>query len=325
MSWQKRTDLAIESREIYREGTRREVPGVQVEEAGYSEIKVTRVKVLDELGERYIGKPRGNYITLEVPKLNENDMELQQQVSTVMSEELKKLINIDKKAPVLVVGLGNWNITPDALGPKVVSKLMITRHLLEYIPDQVDERVRPVCAVSPGVLGITGIETGEIIRGVVEKVKPALLIAIDALASRKMERISTTIQIGDTGINPGSGIGNRRMTINKENLGIPVIAIGVPTVVDAATIASDVIDLVIDSLIKNTPEDSPIYNIIKNMDRGDKYALIREVLNPYTGNLVVTPKEIDSMIENISKIVANGINLALHPGITYEEMLSFIS
>jgi len=136
-------------------------------------------------------------------------------------------LNLKDDSTILVIGLGNWNVTPDALGPKVVSRLMVTRHLLEYVPDQVDEGVRPVCAVSPGVLGITGIETGEIVRGIVDRVKPDVVIAIDALASRKMERVNTTIQIADTGISPGSGVGNKRMELSRETLGVPVIAIGV--------------------------------------------------------------------------------------------------
>jgi len=225
---------------------------------------------------------------------------------------------------LLVIGLGNWNVTPDALGPKVVSRLMVTRHLLEYVPDQVDEGVRPVCAVSPGVLGITGIETGEIVRGIVDRVKPDVVIAIDALASRKMERVNTTIQIADTGISPGSGVGNKRMELSRETLGVPVIAIGVPTVVDAATMANDTIDLVIDNLIREAKEDSHFYNMLKNIDRNEKYQLIQEVLQPYVGNLVVTPKEIDDVVDRIAKVIANGLNIALHQGITLNDVNRYV-
>jgi len=163
-----------------------------------------------------MGKPKGNYITLEAPGIKDRDPVFEESISEEMAQELKKILPLHKDSKVLVVGLGNWNITPDALGPKVVDRVMVTRHILELIPDQVDERVRSVCAIAPGVLGITGIETGEIIKGIVEKVKPDVVVAIDALASRRADRIGTTIQIADTGINPGSGIGNKRMELNEK-------------------------------------------------------------------------------------------------------------
>ena len=172
---------------------------------------------------------------------------------------------------------------------------MVTRHLLEYLPDQVDEGVRPVCAVAPGVLGITGIETGEIVKGIVDRIRPDYVIAIDALAARKLERVNTTIQIADTGIAPGSGVGNKRMELSEDTLGVPVLAIGIPTVVDAATMANDTIDMVLDSLIEQAQQGTDFYNMMKNIDRNEKYSLIREVLEPYAGNLIVTPKEIDVM------------------------------
>lgn len=184
--------------------------------------------------------------------------------------------------------------------------------------------MRPVCAIAPGVLGITGIETGEIVKGVVEKIKPGLVIAIDALASRKMERVSTTIQISDTGISPGSGVGNKRMELSSNTLGVPVIAIGVPTVVDAATMANDTIDLVLDTMVKEAGQGTDFYNMLKTIDRDEKYELIKEVLSPYIGNLIVTPKEIDDIIEKISKAVANGLNIALHEGITLADVNRYI-
>jgi len=188
----------------------------------------------------------------------------------------------------------------------------------------VDEGVRPVCAVAPGVLGITGIETGEIVKGIVEKVQPDIIIAIDALASRKLERVNTTIQIADTGISPGSGVGNKRMDISHETMGRPVISIGVPTVVDAATMANDAIDLVLDNLIKHSEKGSEFYNMLKSVDREEKYLMIQELLKPNVGNLIVTPKEIDEVIERVAKVIANGLNIALHQGITLNDVNRYI-
>lgn len=327
-----RTDLALEAQELFRQQAMKErmeekgqPPGVEVENAGDEEIKITRVRVTSPTGEASIGKPMGNYITLEVPRLRENDQSLYENTCKAMAKELAGILKLGEKSTVLVVGLGNWNITPDALGPKVISSMMITRHLLQYVPEEVDEGVRPVCAIAPGVLGITGIETGEIVKGIVDKVKPDAIIAIDALASRKMERVSTTIQLADTGIAPGSGVGNKRMELSKATLGIPVIAIGVPTVVDAATMANDTIDLVMDSLIKETTQGTEFYNMLKNIDRDEKQQLIQQVLNPYIGNLIVTPKEIDNIIEKISKVIANGLNIALHQGITLQDVNRYVN
>lgn len=327
----RRTDLTLEANELFREQAVRntpqgkaEPPGVEVENAGTQDIKITRVKVNSPTGENSIGKPMGNYITLEVPRLRENDQELYENTCKALAGEINSILKLGPKSTTLVVGLGNWNVTPDALGPKVVSSLMVTRHLLEYVPEQIDKGVRPVCAVAPGVLGITGIETGEIIRGIADRIKPEVIIAIDALASRKMERVNTTIQIADTGISPGSGVGNKRMELSKATLGVPVIAIGVPTVVDAATMANDTIDLVLDSMIKEAPRGTDFYNMLKSIDRNEKYQMIQEVLQPYVGNLIVTPKEIDEAIEKISKVIANGLNIALHQGITLNDVNRYV-
>src|SRR5690606_35629985 len=206
-------------------------------------------------------------------KLRANDQDLYEETCKALAAELVNILKLGPKSAILVVGLGNWNVTPDALGPKVVSNLMVTRHLLEYLPDQVDEGVRPVCAVAPGVLGITGIETGEIVKGIVDRIRPDYIIAIDALAARKLERVNTTIQIADTGIAPGSGVGNKRMELSKDTLGVPVLAIGVPTVLDAATMANDAIDLVLDSLIEQAPQGTEFYNMLRSIDREEKYSL----------------------------------------------------
>lgn len=326
-----RTDLTLEAHELLREQAVREkseeqdIQGVNLENAGDDEIKITRVRVVTPAGEKAIGKPMGNYITLEIPRLRDNDQELYENTCKALAKELTGILKLGEKTMTLVVGLGNWNVTPDALGPKVVSSMMVTRHLLEYLPEQVDEGVRPVCAVAPGVLGITGIETGEIVKGIVERIRPDYLIAIDALASRKMERVNTTIQIADTGITPGSGVGNKRMELSRDTLGIPVVAIGVPTVVDAATMANDTIDLVLDSMIRQAPQGTEFYNMMRSIDRDEKYRMIQEVLEPYSGNLIVTPKEIDEVVRKIAKVIANGLNIALHQGITLNDVNKYVN
>lgn len=320
-----RTDLAIEAKELFGKGDQGDIPGVRMDVEKNQDVTITRVRVEEEIGARIMGKPKGNYITLEVPRLKDNDKDLQEDVSKYLSKEIAGLVQLTDRSVILVVGLGNWNITPDALGPKVVDHLLVTRHIKEYIPDQIDESVRSVCAVAPGVLGITGIETSEIIRGIVDRVKPDVVIAIDALASRKLERINTTIQIADTGINPGSGVGNNRKQLSKETLGIPVVAIGVPTVVDAATMANDTIDLVIDTMISEASQGSEFYKMLKDMNRDEKYKLIQEVLYPYFGHLMVTPKEVDRLIEDISVIIADGLNVALHPGVDTKDLGRYIN
>lgn len=322
-----RTDLAVEAREIYQKSNPnvKEIPGVDVKVDNNEEgINITTVNVKSQEGSKIIGKPEGTYITMEIPGIRQYDADFHDELSKSLAKELSKIIKIKDDQTALVVGLGNWNVTPDALGPKVVSKLMVTRHLKKYIPDQIDEGINPVCAISPGVLGITGIETAEIIQGIVSKVKPDIMIVIDALASRKMERVVTTIQIGNTGISPGSGVGNRRMEFTKETMGIPVIAIGVPTVVDAATMANDTIDLMIDTLIEQTKDSKEFYKMLKGVDKEEKYSMIREILNPYIGNLVVTPKEIDSLVDDMSKIIANGINISLHSGIGLKDVNRYV-
>ncbi len=306
-----RTDLAVEMRDAYKKAQQTDVPGVSSEEEEIDDVKITRVKIETEEGAGHIGKPVGNYVTLDAPKIKLNDAETNERIYKVLARELRKLTGTDIKQSVLVVGLGNQNVTPDALGPKVVQDVEVTRHILEYAPDILNRPVRSVSAISPGVLGTTGMETSEVVRGVIDKIKPDFVIAIDALASRKLERISTTIQIADTGIIPGSGIGNKRMAMSKETLGVPVIAIGVPTVVDAATMANDTIELMLENMDKNTSQSTNDYDRIKPMEQDEKYGLIKEVLEPYVGDLVVTPKEIDEIIDSVSDVVSQGINYAL--------------
>ncbi|MCB2297278.1 GPR endopeptidase [Clostridium tagluense] len=320
-----RTDLAVEAKEIYSAESNGKTSGVDVEEYSEGDIKITNVKIVSDVGEKMMGKPKGTYITIDIPEFVHYDGEAMDRVSIVIGKVLKPLIKLEDSMTALVVGLGNWNVTPDAIGPKVVSKIMVTRHLKQLVPDSIDEGIRPVCAISPGVLGITGMETGEIIRGVVEKIKPNLVICIDALASRKMDRVNRTIQIGTSGISPGAGIGNRRMQINEEVLGVPVIAIGVPTVVDAATLANDTIDLVLDEMIRTANSGGEFYNMLKSIDKEEKQKMITEILNPYVGNLVVTPKEIDMVINSLSKIIASGLNIALQPALNLEDINKFLN
>ena len=192
-------------------------------------------------------------------------------------------------------------------GPKVVKDIDVTRHILKYAPEYIDKETRPVTAIAPGVLGTTGIETMEIIKGIVENIKPKLIIVIDSLSSKSIERISSTVQLADTGIVPGAGVGNARNEISQKTLGIPVIAIGVPMVVEAATIAADSIDLFIDKL----QQDAKSNDYLNELRNTNKYELIREALIPKDYNLIVTPKEIDDLIENMKDVVARGINFAI--------------
>ncbi len=320
-----RTDLALEAKEIYEEESKESIPGVKVEKDENENIKITRVKITEETGVKALGKPIGNYITIEVPDLRYKDIDLMEDVSRNIAQELDKLIDLKDDSSILIVGLGNWNITPDALGPKVTEKVLVTRHMTEYIPDQINESVRPVSAISPGVLGITGIETSEIIVGVVNHVKPDLVIVIDALASRKMERVNTTIQISDAGINPGSGVGNNRKELSKDSLGVDVIAIGVPTVIDAVTMASDTIDMIIESLKKEGKKDNTLLNMIDNLNKSEKLELINEVFSEQLRDMMVTPKEIDSIIDDISDILADGINISLQPSIHMDNVARLVN
>ena len=306
-----RTDLALERRDIYKKVNKlQEIDGVESTEEEINEnIKVSRVKITNENGEKSIGKPIGNYITIDVKKLKIAEEEDIQKASETLTKELKQIIDMhtDKQGDILVVGLGNIYVTPDALGPKVINEIDVTRHIIKYLPQYIDEGTRPVSAISPGVLGTTGIETVEILKGIVENIKPKLLIVIDALASRSIERISSTIQISDTGIVPGAGVGNTRQEISQQSLGIPVIAIGIPTVVELATLVSDGIDIFISRL----QEKAESNDYLNKLQQNDKYEEVKEALNVGEYNMIVTPKEIDDLIENMKDVVARGINFAV--------------
>ena len=302
-----RTDLALERRDIYQKINKlQEIEGVESTEENINEkLKVSRVKITNQNGEQALGKPIGNYVTIDVKKLKIAEEEDIQKTSEILSEELRKIIDLhtDKQGEILIVGLGNIYVTPDALGPNTPMDL---RYFL--LPQYVEEGTRPVSAISPGVLGTTGIETVEILKGIVDNIKPKLLIVIDALASRSIDRISSTIQISDTGIVPGAGVGNTRQEISQQTLGIPVVAIGIPTVVELATLVSDGIDIFIDRL----QEKAESNEYLNKLQQNDKYEEVKEALNVGEYNMIVTPKEIDDLIENMKDIVARGINFAVN-------------
>lgn len=320
VSFSVRTDLAIEARELAQQETNDQLEGVAVETEENPDYSLTHVRILSQQGSQRMGKPIGNYITLEAEKLKENDVECHEKIIKVLAESIRSLAKFDKSDCILVAGLGNWNITPDALGPKVVSKILVTRHLQGTLPEEIEHNVRPVAAVNPGVMGITGIETGEILKGIIDRLHPSLLIAIDALAARRSNRINAAIQMSDTGVAPGAGVGNKRMILNQESLGIPVIAIGVPTVVDAATLVNDTMDKILGEMMQQTEAGSAFYQTLHALEGEEKYQMIADILGPYTGNMFVTPKEVDAVVDRLANIIANSINIALHPGITMEDI-----
>lgn len=320
-----RTDLAVEAREIYKNIHKKEADGVIFREDEKDDIKITTVEVVTPEGAEKIGKPVGKYITVDIPEYTHYDGELMDDVSKVVADYLEDIIKVKEDKTALVIGLGNRNITPDALGPKVVEQMMITRHLKRVMPETIDDSVRSVCALAPGVLGITGIETVEIVRAVVDKVKPSLVICIDALAARNLERINKTIQIGSTGISPGAGVGNNREGINEKSLGVPVIAIGVPTVVYASTIVNDSIDNIIDGLMEQTKNNKAFFSMLKDIDKNEKSELIRSMLSENGNDMIVTPKEIDVIIESVSKIISMSINKALQPNLEMEDINKFMN
>jgi len=274
-------DLALEAHDVIRGERGGEIPGVSLSEDSFNVANVKTVTVLDQRGASIIGKPPGKYITIESDVLRVNNKTSHRQLSQILMQKLKEILPFKtENDSVLIVGLGNWNATPDALGPQVVEKTMATRHLYGKVPEELTNGLRSVSAIAPGVLGTTGIETAEIIKGIVEKTSPNVLITIDALAAGNVSRIGTTIQIADTGINPGSGVGNKRAVINQETIGIPVIAIGVPTVVHAGVIANDIIENFVEQM-KSRP---PLIELTKEMNPPMLKMIIEQVLKPYSNS-----------------------------------------
>lgn len=302
-----RTDLAMEARELHPS-----LSGVTEESEEHEGVAVTRIALTTDDAAARLEKRKGRYVTLDAPELSARPLDLFERVSRALSNELSRLMEgLGTCENVLVVGLGNRAITPDSLGPRVVESIYVTRHIKQYMPDALPGPVRAVSAVAPGVLGVTGVETMEIVRGVVEHCKPDLVIAVDALASRRAARISTTVQLTDAGISPGAGVGNNRTGLDRETLGVPVIAIGVPLVVFATTISQDTISLIAD--------ETGLHN-----DEERLKELAAKVIAEHIGELIVTPKEIDSIVADMTRIVAEGINMALF-GADYGEVRMLIA
>lgn len=294
-----RTDLAVEAadmRSVLPEG----IESFSEERDG---IKIDRVRVKSDEAARAIGKMKGNYITITTGDLSENDREDYEAMCMCLAKELNAILNIEEKASVLAVGLGNEHITADSIGPKAMKHLLVTRHIRELMPEEIDESVRSVSALAPSVMAFTGIETSEIVRGVTERIRPDLIIAVDALASRSMSRLGRTIQIADTGINPGSGVGNNRKELSEKTLGVRVIAIGVPMVVDASTVVLDALE----ATGAEDEEKERLFEAYRSME-------------PKGADMVVTPKEVDSLAERSSRIIANGLNLALQSVLGKEDI-----
>lgn len=288
----RRTDLALEARELWQErtGAADALPGVEAWDSVREGIPVSTVRVLDRQGENALGKPAGSYVTLTLEGLSNREEGIFQRSVRAVAGELSGLLReVPPDGLVLVAGLGNRAITPDAVGPKVHENTLVTRHLVRQMPEHFGS-LRPVASLAAEVMGTTGVESGELVRAVCDKLRPACVVAVDALASRSLKRLCRTVQLADTGITPGSGVGNHRMGLTRDTLGIPVIALGVPTVVDGATLAADLLGA----------DDLP--------DLGEGR------------DLLVTPKDIDSQVNDLSKVIGYGISMALQPGMTVEEL-----
>ena len=310
-----RTDLALDEKERF-ESDHVEIQGVILEEQydEEREIRVTKVQIETEKGAKAMGKPVGTYLTLEAPNLAVPDEAYHREVSEEVAKYIQYLLEenglVREDLSVLVVGLGNRQVTPDALGPNVVEHLSVTRHIVkEYGKYAMGlEHAYIISAIVPGVMGQTGMETVEVVRGVVEETKPDLIIAVDALAARNSRRLNRTIQIADTGIHPGTGVGNNRNGLNKESLGVPVIGIGVPTVVDAATIVNDTMENFITAL-ENSKTMTKAGEVLRSYNAGEKYELVKELIAPHLNGMFVTPKDIDEMIHQISYTISEALNL----------------
>lgn len=352
-----RTDLAVEMKEMVSEKSEyaEQIPGVYSKDFTIDGIKVNRIEI-SEIGEKHLNKSKGNYITIFSDGVKTQDTKTQFNTIKVLTSEIQKLLqnyHITAESKALIVGLGNWNVTPDALGPLTVEKVLVTNHLFELEYETVQSGYRPVAAISPGVMGVTGMETSDIVLSIIDQFKPDIVIVIDALASRSIERINETIQITDTGIHPGSGVGNKRKEISNKTLGVPVIAIGVPTVVDAVTIASDTIDYLLKHMGREWKEkdfarnrllpkqlsirherlsedDLPdrerrttFLGLVGNLSDEEKRSLLNEVLTPLNKNMMVTPKEIDSLMDDMAHVIASAINAAMHEKIKLDHGESY--
>lgn len=310
--FQVRTDLALESKEKFEEDNV-EIKGVRVEEEKVSqELHVTSVYIDTENGAKAMGKPRGTYITIEAADMMEEDEDYHREVSVQLAKVLRAMLPESREElSVLVVGLGNREVTPDALGPYVVDNVMITRHILKEFGTYAfgNRQTMSISGIVPGVMAQTGMESSEIVRGVIEETAPDLVVVVDALAARSVKRLNRTIQITDTGINPGSGVGNHRHAINRETLGVPVIAIGIPTVVDAATIVADTMNDLIGAM-NSSASLQMVGNGLESLNQVEKHELARELLSPHLNAMFVTPKDIDEAVRRLSYTISEGLNIA---------------
>ena len=298
----RRTDLAMEAKALWEEDAAAEtaLEGVEAFDGEREGYKVTTVNILNETGAKALGKPVGRYVTLLLDGLARREEDAFGRAVRALAAELGALLRLPEGAGALVVGLGNRAITPDAVGPKAAEQTMVTRHLVERAPEHFGS-FRPVAAVESGVLGTTGVESGELTAALVEKLRPACVVAVDALCSRSLERVCRTIQLADTGIVPGSGVGNARAALDKASLGVPVFAVGAPTVVDGATLAAD---------------------IVAEAGKGD---LEPEALKGHDGGVFVTPRDIDERVADLSKVIGYGLTMALQKGLTLEDVEMFLA
>ena len=310
--YQIRTDLALETQEKMQE-EKVELKGVRFkEETIHKNLTVSTVVIETENGAKAMEKPKGTYITIEARDMDEEDESYHREISEQLAKVIKQLIGTKKEdLSVLVVGLGNRAVTPDALGPRVVDNLYITRHIIREYGNYAFGRkhVNRISSIVPGVMAQTGMETMEIVNGVVKETRPDVVIAIDALAARNTKRLNRTIQVTDTGINPGSGVGNHRHALNEKSIGVPVVAIGIPTVVDAATIVNDTMY----NLIMAMNQDRDLKTIghsLGNLNEAEKYELIRELLSPNLNTMFVTPKDIDESVKRLSYTISEALNIA---------------
>lgn len=306
-----RTDLALEAREMAADEVRSSLEGITVEERQAEDVKITRVRITTEAGARALGKKEGLYVTLEAHGLRHKNAELEKSLVYLLAEELTHMIPRD--GTVLVVGLGNRSSTPDALGPRTMEEIFVTRHMRGFLSPDIARDVRCVCSLAPGVLGVTGIETAEILQGVVEHVRPSVVIVVDALASSSSERIATTIQLSDAGIHPGSGVGNRRFGIDRESMGVPVIALGVPTVIYASTIGLDILHG-----LERTGQIACRFARGERVTEERRRAILRNNMPQELSQLMVTPRDIDRLIADMARIIGRAINKALHPSMVKE-------
>ena len=296
------TDLALEA-------GRGEIAGEKTLGCG---IERTVVKIRDAQSAKELGRPIGTYVTLSCPQTMSIELKTREALSRELAQTIRQMLPDDAHT-VLVAGLGNRSVTPDALGPRTVERVLVTRHMDGCLPQDIGARMASVCAAAPGVLGVTGIETAEVLRGVAAHVRPDAVIAVDALAARSSKRICSTIQVADTGITPGSGVGNHQKALTWETMDIPVIAVGVPMVVYASTIARDAM---------------AFFGREEGASQADEDVLVsyvERIVSKELGDLIVTPREVDALVERMAGVLAEGINMALHPALTAQEIAQLMA